>query len=95
MIMNEQINVPEAAETFVTKDMIVTDILDIDDEIGGLLMQMGLHCVGCLAASGEDLETAMAVHGYPPEDVDTVVDNLNSFLAYKRACRESDAASDR
>ncbi len=91
--MNEQINVTENSEVFVSKDMIVTDILEIDDDIAGLLMQMGLHCVGCLAASGEDLETAMAVHGYPPEDVDTVVDNLNSFLAYKRACKETDAAS--
>lgn len=64
----------------VTKEMIMTDILDMDENIAEILMQMGLHCVGCMAASGESLEQAMYVHGYSPEDVNIVVTQLNTYL---------------
>ena len=53
----------------ITKDMLITDILDQDMEIAQILMQKGMHCIGCMAASGESLEQAMYVHGFTPEDV--------------------------
>lgn len=67
----------------ITKDMLVTEILEKDMEIAGILMQMGMHCIGCIAASGESLEQAMYVHGFTPEDVDKTVEDLNLFLKNK------------
>ena len=69
----------------INKNMIVTDILAVDDDIAPILMQMGMHCIGCMAAGGEDLETAMAVHGYSDEDVETVVNYINEYLKSKAA----------
>ena len=68
----------------VTKDMLITDILDKDPEIAGILMNLGMHCIGCMAASGENLEQAMAVHGFPEEAVDKTVEMINAFLANKK-----------
>ena len=67
----------------ITKDMLITDILEQDVEIASILMQKGMHCIGCMAASGESLEQAMYVHGFTPEDVDTTVAEVNEFLAAK------------
>ena len=69
----------------VTKDMIVTDILAQDESIASRLMQMGMHCIGCMAAGGESLEDAMYVHGYSPEDVDKCVEMINDYLREKES----------
>ena len=64
----------------VTKDMLIGDILRIDRGIGAILMQAGMHCVGCPSAQGETIEEASAVHGM---QADELVANINAFLAEK------------
>lgn len=62
----------------VTKDMIIADLIGIDRGIIVLLMQAGMHCVGCPSSQGESLEEACMVHGL---DADVVVNNINEYLA--------------
>ncbi len=64
----------------VTKDMIIADILAIDKNIVPILMNSGMHCVGCPSARGESLEEACSVHGI---DVDALVDEINEYLKNK------------
>ena len=45
-----------------------------------LLMEAGMHCLGCIMAHGESLEQACAVHGI---DCDALVDTINQFLENK------------
>ena len=67
----------------ITKDMTVTDILSVDEDIANILMSKGMHCIHCMAAFGESLEQAMQVHGYSAEDVDAIVEQINEFLQEK------------
>ena len=62
----------------VTKDMNMGDILALAPEMGGILMEAGMHCVGCPAHAFESLEEASMVHGI---DCDELVDQLNEHLA--------------
>ena len=64
----------------ITKDMIIADIIDVDTELIPVLMEAGMHCVGCPSAQGESLEEACFVHGLDPDEVET---NLNNYLAEK------------
>ena len=57
--------------TKVTKDMIIDDIINIDQNLVTILMQSGMHCVGCPASRGESLEEACFVHGLDPNDVES------------------------
>lgn len=66
--------------TEVTKEMIIGDILRIDQGIIPILMQAGMHCVGCPSAQGESLEEACLVHGM---DVVRLVNNINEYLQNK------------
>lgn len=61
----------------ITKDMIIAEIVAMDQSLIAVLMQSGMHCVGCPSAQGETLEEACLVHGIP---VDEVVDRLNAVL---------------
>ena len=64
----------------VTKDMTMGEMLEMDREIAVILMQAGMHCVGCPSSIGESLEQACEVHGL---DCDAVLKDINDFLAGK------------
>lgn len=65
----------------ITKDMIIGDILNVDENLVPILMQCGMHCVGCPASRGESLEEACFVHGL---DADSVCAKLNEYLQAKQ-----------
>lgn len=66
----------------INKNMTISDILQVDAGMADILMSSGMHCLGCVMASGEDLEQACAVHGI---DVDKLVDEMNAYLAERKA----------
>ena len=47
----------------VTKDMIIGELITIDRGIIPILMNAGMHCIGCPSSQGETLEEACIVHG--------------------------------
>lgn len=64
----------------VTKDTLIGDMLVMDRGIAVILMQSGMHCVGCHSSAGETLDEACAVHGM---DTDKVLADINEYLANK------------
>lgn len=64
----------------VTKDMTISEILDAGEGVANILMASGMHCLGCIMASGEDLGQACAVHGI---DADELIERINEHLADK------------
>lgn len=62
----------------VTKDTTIGELLMTEIGCAKFLFEMGMHCVGCPSAQGETLAEACMVHG---TDVDTLVNNINAFLA--------------
>ena len=64
----------------VSKDMVIGELLMMDRGIGAILMQSGMHCVGCPSSAGETLEEASLVHGM---DIDKLVSDINNYLATK------------
>jgi len=64
----------------ITKDMTIGQLLMLDSGCGVVLMEAGMHCVGCPASAGETLEEAAAVHGF---NVDVLVDKLNAYFQNK------------
>ena len=65
----------------VTKDTMIGDLLQIDQNVAPLLLNIGMHCLGCPASRGESIEEACEVHG---TDAETLVKNINDFLASKK-----------
>lgn len=53
----------------ITKDMTIAQAIAYDQNIISVLMDMGMHCIGCPASQGETLEEAAMVHGMNPDDL--------------------------
>ena len=64
----------------VSKETLIGELLQIDQDIAPILFGIGMHCLGCPASQMESLEEAAMVHGINPDDL---VDEINSFLASK------------
>lgn len=62
----------------ITKDMSIGQVLNIHRGTARILMEFGMHCLGCPASQMESLADACAVHG---TNVDELVHQLNEFLA--------------
>ena len=58
------------------------EMLELDGGIAVILMQAGMHCVGCPSSIGESLEEACMVHGL---DADVVLANINEYLSSRNA----------
>ncbi|NLL94039.1 MAG: DUF1858 domain-containing protein [Clostridiales bacterium] len=64
----------------ISKDMLISEIIQVDQGIIPILLSVGMHCIGCPSAQGESLDEACMVHGL---DVDVVVSSINEYLATK------------
>ena len=63
--------------TGITKEMTIGEILRKNPDVAPILMEAGMHCLGCPSAQGESLEEAAMVHGL---DADVLVAQINDFL---------------
>ncbi len=61
----------------ITKSTTMGEMLNYDRGIATVLMQCGMHCVGCPSSIGESLEEACMVHGI---DSDVVLARINKYL---------------
>lgn len=59
----------------IEKTTTIGEILEKAPEKADLLLEAGMHCLGCPASQMETLEEACDVHGI---DVNEVVEKLNS-----------------
>lgn len=60
----------------ITKDMTIGEILVKDQNVVPVLLEAGMHCLGCPASQMETLEEAAAVHGI---DIDELMVKINSL----------------
>jgi len=63
--------------TKITKEMIISDVLELDINTAPIFLTNGMHCLGCPSASGESIENACLVHGMDPEKL---VGDLNTYF---------------
>lgn len=59
----------------INKDNKIGEIIENAPEKAELLLEAGMHCLGCPASQAETLEEACEVHGI---DVEELVKKLNA-----------------
>ena len=64
--------------TQITKSTMIGELLQIDQNIAPILLNIGMHCLGCPSSQMETVEEAAMVHGIDP---DALVKEINDFLA--------------
>ena len=62
----------------VTKTTMIGELLQINENIAPLLLNIGMHCLGCPSSQMETIEEAAMVHGIVQDEL---VAQINEFLA--------------
>ena len=60
----------------ITKQMTIGEILRIDQGVIPILLESGMHCLGCPSARGETIGQACEVHGV---DVEEILAQINAL----------------
>ena len=53
----------------IDKTMTIGELLEKTPEKAEILLEAGMHCLGCPASQGETIEEACMVHGIDVEDL--------------------------
>ena len=61
----------------VTKTMTIGELLQVAPQTAPVLMEVGMHCLGCPASQGESLEEAAMVHGL---DCEALMEDITDYL---------------
>ena len=71
----------------ITKATTMGEMLQYDMGIACVLMEAGMHCVGCPSSIGESLEEACMVHGL---NADEVMANIQEYLNAKKESEQAE-----
>ena len=71
----------------ITKATTMGEMLQYDMGIAYVLMEAGMHCVGCPSSIGECLEEACMVHGL---NADEVMANIQEYLNAKKESEQAE-----
>ena len=61
----------------ITREMTIGELLSVAPIVAPVLMEVGMHCLGCPSAQAETLEEAAMVHGL---DADVLVEKIKAAL---------------
>lgn len=62
----------------ITKNTMIGELLMMDKDVSPILLEIGMHCLGCPSSQMETVGEAAMVHGLDP---DALVERINNFLA--------------
>lgn len=69
-------NESKKKELVITKDMLISEVIQRKPRTIELLMMVGLGCIGCPASMMESIEQGAMTHGIDP---DVLVQKLNEY----------------
>ncbi|MBO5461077.1 MAG: DUF1858 domain-containing protein [Ruminococcus sp.] len=61
----------------ISRNTLIGELLNIFPESAPILMEIGMHCLGCPSSQMESIEEAAMVHGIDP---DLLVEKLNAAM---------------
>ena len=61
----------------IAKETTIGELISLYPQVAPILMQVGMHCLGCPSAQAESIGEAAMVHGL---DADLLVEKINAFL---------------
>ena len=62
----------------ITKEMTLGEVIRKYPSSAAVMMEYGLHCIGCHVAEWESIEEGCLAHGISKEEIDKLVDELNT-----------------
>jgi hybrid cluster-associated redox disulfide protein len=68
----------------ITKDMKLGDIIQKFPDTADVMMEHGLHCIGCHVAAWESLEDGCRAHGMSDEEITSLLKKMNDKIKKRK-----------
>lgn len=65
-------------ERAITKDMKLGEVIRKYPSAAAVMLEYGLHCIGCHVAEWESIEEGCRAHGIIKDEMEKMIDELNS-----------------
>lgn len=66
----------------IKKDTNLADLIFKYPEAAEILLDYGLHCVGCIANGFDTVEAGAKIHGYSDKEVDEMITRINEVVEF-------------
>jgi hydroxylamine reductase len=70
----------ELSSKLVSKTMLISDVVEKYPDVIPILIQNGMHCIGCGASMFETLEEGFMGHGMNEKEVDKIMHEINEYV---------------
>lgn len=64
----------------ITKDITIGELVYNYPEAAMLLVEEGIHCIGCGAANYETLEQGLMGHGKTEKEIEELIKSMNELI---------------
>ncbi len=61
----------------ITRNMLIGEVIEKYPDSAFVMMNSGLHCIGCHVAVSESVEQGAKAHGMSDEDIDRMIEDMN------------------
>lgn len=66
----------------ITKENNIAELVAKYPDVAEVLLDYGLHCVGCFANVFDTIETGARIHGFSDEEIDEMVQRINELIEF-------------
>lgn len=67
----------------ITKDTNLADLVFAYPQAAEVLLDYGLHCVGCAGNSFDTIEMGAKIHGMTAEEINEIVERVKEVILYE------------
>ncbi len=68
----------------ITKEMQIGEVIEKYPDTAIVMMNSGLHCIGCHVATWESIEEGSKAHGMDDEQIKKMVEEMNKVAEKKQ-----------
>lgn len=76
---------PTSPTPSITPDMTIAELMEKFPETEEVMLEYGLHCVGCAINEFDTIQGGAEIHGMSDEEIKGLIDDLNSTLEKPRS----------
>ena len=66
----------------ISKDDNIKEVIQKHPQVIEVLLDYGLHCVGCPASGLDTIEAGAKTHGFEDSDIEEIVERVNEVLEH-------------
>jgi len=73
----------KASIEHISKDILISEVVEKYPDTIPILIENGMHCIGCSASMFETLEEGFLGHGMTEVEIEKVMNEINEFVKNK------------